>query len=112
MCQKPVPRKFASVCQRNALPGFHLRDPLRDRITILLAAEGVHRLPMRFTVDNDIDARRVGVDDFQPRSPVACNAAASSLVNLALINERCIGGVWTIGRRGLAELTAMAREAT
>ena len=32
---------------------------------ILLAAKSIHRLPVHFTLDNEINSQRIGIDDFE-----------------------------------------------
>jgi hypothetical protein len=49
----------------NPLTGFHLRNSLGDCIAILLAAKSIHRLPVHFTLDNEINSQRIGIDDFE-----------------------------------------------
>jgi len=48
--------------QRFRLPCFHLRNTLRDRLPILLLAQGFLRLAMGLAIDDEIDAASGRID--------------------------------------------------
>lgn len=63
--KSPSRGSLQGLCQRTPLTGFQLRNSLGDYIAILLAAKSIHRLPVHFTLDNEINSQCIGIDDFE-----------------------------------------------
>lgn len=64
---------------------LHLGQAFGNGVPVLLAAQSLHGLAMRVVVHEDVRALCLWIDNFQFTLRLACNAADSSLFNLAIM---------------------------